>query len=511
MVKIAVMQRAGLVGGALVLGGCSFLYNPSGLPNAAIDGDIIEDAGIEIDQPTIVSPGELALAAVGPLVLLEGQGTGGSRPAVLAITGSNLAPEAVVTLVSAASDVPAPLIEVDNEHAVRSPSGTSIAVPVTLPIDVARGAGEIALIVQVTQPGSEGAVVTRMLDGMVTLRTLPELSAPPVDSAMLYSRVALDAALSIAPGGAAPLVIRAVSSIELRDVHVDASQRNGGAGGAAGGVASMVGAGPGGGRPGGLLTGGVIASGSGGGYSTTGGTGRDLLGNVNAGGAAAGDELLLLANNGSSGGGGGANAGGGGGGAIEITAGGTLTAGTITANGAAGGQGVALLGGPGGGGSGGKILLRAGATATITSVTATGGAGGPQGSSGISAGGGAGGRLRYDVGALAGTPALPAASRPGVSFSIEPGDNPLIVTDSRQGFAVTTTVSAIPANNVFDVYVFDAAMANTDSDELQFVTPVTIFTPKLGPGFNRICVTPNGRNPLTDVTATTCIDVAYVP
>jgi hypothetical protein len=97
-----------------------------------------------------------------------------------------------------------------------------------------------------------------------------------------------------------------------------------------------------------------------------------------------------------------------------------------------------------------------------------------------------------------------------VSFSIKAGDNALVLRDPLPGVAVTTKISAT-SSNAFDLYVFDAELTTLDSQAVTFVTPSTILKPRLVPGFNRVCVTPHPRNPLTDVTATSCLDVAYVP
>src|SRR5438445_10983005 len=91
MVALTTTRWGCLVRGA-AMAGCSLLYNPDKLPKPATD------AGIPLDQPTIVYPASLALEAAGPRILLEGQGTGGSRLAILAITGRDIGPDATVAL-----------------------------------------------------------------------------------------------------------------------------------------------------------------------------------------------------------------------------------------------------------------------------------------------------------------------------------------------------------------------------------------------------------------------------
>jgi hypothetical protein len=515
MVDVAQRRLVSLLSGLWALGGCSLLYNPDNLPAPARDAEpsIDQAIGREIDA-SVDASGEdhaLAITAAAPHVLFEGQGVGGSRPAILVITGRNIADDAVVTLVPTVAAAAGPMIEIDNAHAVRSGDHTMIAVPVSLAIDVGRGAGDVALTVQIAQAGGS---VMAPLDGQVRLHTLPELDAPPTGAlALLYSRVQLTSTLTFAPSASAgPVVIRAVSSIDVRDVHVDANQSVAGPGGGAGGAAGHAGTGPGGGLGGGLLNGGVLMAGSGGGFGSAGGVGKPAVGGTSiAGGPITGDDFLAGPGNQSSGGGGGSiAAGGGGGGSLELTAGGTLKANTISANGGAGGN-DALLSAAAGGGAGGAILLRAGGAATISKVTVAGGGGGDHSLTGAAVpGNGGDGRLRYDLPAIVGTPTLPAANRAGVSFSIKAGDNPLVMRDPLQGLAVTTKVSAT-SSNAFDVYVFDADLTQLDTQNVTFTSPSPILKPRLLQGYNHVCVTPHGRNPVIDAAATTCLDVAYIP
>jgi hypothetical protein len=506
-----IMGTTSLAIGATALTGCSLLYNPGNLPAAAID------AGIPIDAPTLVDRDKLGLTGAGPHVLFEGQGTGGSRAAILVIMGHDIADDAVVSLVPVGATGPGPLIEIDNDHAVRSLSGTSIAVPVTLPIDTSRGLGDVTLTIQIAQMGLTQPVMAPLAD-QVTLHNLPELDALAAGAvpAGLYSRVKIAGNLTFAAkAGASPIVFRAVSSIELADVHVDASGTTPGVAGVAGGAAQNPGFGPGGGKPGTLVTLqlNLLVAASGGGFGTAGMAGNTGTGGTNPGGPSAGDELLrsLVTNTSSGGGGGGSNPGGGSGGAIEITAGGTLKAGTITANGGKGGS-DGLLSAAAGGGSGGAIILRSGAAATLAKVIADGGVGGDHPTTGsIAAGSGGGGRLRHDVPAFAGTPVLPMAHLRGATFETAAGANPLITTEAQQAFTIDGAVSAIAANNLYDLYVLSAAQATTYMVPLSFGTPSVVVKPMLTPGYNQICVTPHGLNPLTDLGSTNCIDTAYVP
>jgi hypothetical protein len=489
-----VMSVACTVAGVSVLMGCSLLYNPNNLPPLPIDAAV---------DATGVLPDLLAITAVGPLVLLEGQGTGGSRPAILAIEGNNIASDATVTLVPVDAQGAAPVIEVDNAHAVHALGGTVLAVPVTLPVDPNRGkpnAIDVMLTVQVTQMGASGTPVVVPLAGKLTLRNLPELDTAITEVTALasrYSQVSVSAGLSFtAHANASPVVIRAVGAIDfgMGDVHVDALGQTPGPGGNAGGAKGANGGGAGGGRPSGLLSGGLLAAASGGGYGTA-GTPGGAVGNANAtpGGLATGDDFLKsYPTNASSGGGGGDNnPGGGGGGTLELTAGGTLTVGKVSANGGS-------AGGNAGGGSGGAILLRSGANATLGAITANGGSGGGSG------GGGGVGRVRYDVLSLAGT--APPGARRGVVFDPSGGNIPLATNDAHQPLRVVSTTGATD----YKVFVLNKDGTTTASTTVTFGSSSAVITPTLVLGYNRICVTPPGSTP-DIVESTNCLDIAYVP
>lgn len=490
-----VMSVARTAIGASVLMGCSLLYNPSNLPSPPIDA--AADAHI-------VFPDLLALTAVGPSVLLEGQGTGGSRPAILAIEGTDIASDATVALLPVDAQGSPPVIEIDLAHAVHALGGTVLAIPVTLPVDPNRGkpsATEVMLTVQVTQMGANGSPVVKLLPGKLKLRNLPELDTVITDVAALapqYSQVSLAAGLTFAArASTSPAVIRAVGAIDfgMGDVHADGSGQAPGPGGNAGGAKGAGGGGAGGGHPSGLLSGGLLAAASGGGYGTAGGPGG-AVGNANAnpGGIATGDDFLRsYAANASSGGGGGDNNPGGGGGAtLELTAGGTLTVGKVSANGG-------NAGGNGGGGSGGAIVLRSGGTATLGTVTANGGGGGNG-----SAGDGGVGRVRYDVPALVGT--APAGARRGVAFDPSGGNIPLATSDAHQPLRVISTTGTTD----FKVFVLNTEGTTTASTSVTFGSASAVITPTLVSGYNRVCVTPPGSTP-DIVESTNCLDIAYVP
>jgi hypothetical protein len=168
---------------ASVLAGCSLLYNPGNLPGAGTGtgSDPTGDAS-EPDSPPI-DVAALKLEAASPAMLFEGQGDGGSRQAVVVVSGENIGSDATVALVPPNGVSPPPMIQVDNAHAARAPSGHVLAVPVTLPVDTGRATGTVALTVRVTQMTPTGPI-TLTVSGP-TVQYLPELTAPVTDPAVL--------------------------------------------------------------------------------------------------------------------------------------------------------------------------------------------------------------------------------------------------------------------------------------------------------------------------------------
>jgi hypothetical protein len=481
------------------LAGCSLLYNPNNLPQPKVDAAPVIDAAPADVPPDMATDANLDMPSftqIAPGTLLEGQGTGGSRPAILTIVG-NFGPDATVAIEPTAGPDPTILIQVDSANLVRS-TGV-LAVPVILPVDPMHGnaaATDVPLTVTVTQTGGDQQPVQLVITGKVTLTNLPELTAPitaVASSPPLYSQVKVTMPITFtASAAAARALIRAVGSIELLDVHADGGSGAPGPGGGAGGTTAppAAGGGAGGGKAAILLTLGSTASG--GGFGEAGGPGTGLA--AVAGGVMSGDALITsYDNNGSGGGGGGGSVGGGGGGTLEITAGGTLTVGKVSANGGGGGN-------SGGGGSGGAIVLRAGGLAKLNgSITASGGtaAGG--------VGGGGLGRLRYDLAAQMGTPVMTAVKHAGVAFDAMPGVNPLVTRDRSQRLRVLGE----PGSTVWTVFSSDAT-GTASSSTFTFGSASASIPTSLVAGFNRVCVTPPmGR--LTTVESTNCIDIAYVP
>ena len=500
------MRFVGTAWAAMVstLAGCSLLYNPNNLPQPKLDaGGPETDVGIPIDalimadapppdMPTDTNLANPVVTEIGPKVLFEGQGTGGSRRAILAIVGGNFGPDATVAIDPTSAPDPTILIDIDNANIVRSPSGTALAVPITLPVDPAHGsptAKDVPLTITVMQTGASPLATS----GKVLLRNLPELTTPITSMSsppVLYSQVKVVTPISFAASTtAAPAVIRAIGSIELNDVHADASGGTPGPGGGVGGNTTPGnGGGAGGGKAAVLLT--IGSTASGGGFGTAGAPGTGLA--PVAGGVASGDNLIsAFATNGSGGGGGGGSVGGGGGGQLEITAGGTLTIGKVSANGASPG---------GGGGSGGAIVLRAGALAKLNGdITAAGGGG-----SGIASGGI--GRLRFDVPARMGSPAMTAVTHVGASFDIATDANPLVTTDSHPLLHLLGESSSA----VWTMSVVNAQGSTTSSQTFTFGSSSATVTPALSSGYNRICVSPPTGDP-SILESSNCIDLAYVP
>jgi hypothetical protein len=393
------------------LGGCSLLYNPSNI-GTPMDGmpDMPFDAPIDGD------PALLSLTAARPPLLYEGQGFGGSRPAILVIEGANIVKQnTTVTVAPTPGETKTPTVTIDNSQLETSADGSYLVVPLTIAVDRTGllKTDQVKLDITVAQDGPGGRI-SKTISGVVKVQGLAELEgALPATELSggehLYSVVNITGPVAIGPaaGATTPILVHSYSSLTIASsvtLGVNASGitggpagGNGGTGGAAtivGTTPGAVGQGPAGGAP----------SGNGGGFTT----------DVQV-------PTLDVPQRGSGGSGGvgttasAGQSGGGGGGTISLLADGDLSVGTITAlGGAAAGSGSA-----GGGGSGGVILIRAGHNLSATQLDVAGSSNG------------AAGHARFDAGGTAVLSTAGAAFR-GPMFV----DPPLITTSARPAIMV---------------------------------------------------------------------------
>jgi hypothetical protein len=494
---------------APLLAGCSLIYNPSNLPDPrAIDAAVVD-----------ANPCALVIDDVAPKTIDEGQGAGGSAPAVLVLHGNNIVNANLKVELKAKAATTVHLSPVTD--AVASADHTYAAFTVTAAVDDQLGAVGVPLDIVVTQdaPADGGCMssATATLSGKLSLQGLPELTGKTsINASALegkYSKVDL---ATVSFTGSQPAVVHAVSSIDITAAHADASMTAAGPGGNTGttGMGACPTAGGGGdiGKDANLST--VIANGGGGGggggstagmAGATGSNGRGGTGG--AAGVKNGSDLMhvLDGNAACAGGGGGlggtlvltnpGGAGGGGGGTLVLYAGGDITVPSITA---IGGQGVmpAAGGGGGGGGAGGNVLVRSdGGTLTVSgAIDVHGGAGGDPGG-----GAGAPGRVRWDA---------PVGSAPSGTSHRGPSFAPLatrILTTASFSLMVKGT-----SGDGFTSRVLDAGGQSRDLGHASFNNSLAVVAPTLQPGFNRVCVTLDGgaqEHPEAD----TCIDVAFLP
>lgn len=237
------------------LGACSLIYNPSNI-------DSQRDAPVvPIDAPFDGDPSMLMLDHARPATLLEGQGAGGSRAAILVIDGTNIVKQnTVVTLTPMAGAAKTPMVVVDNTRLETSADGRYLSVPVTLPVDkLGLLAGDsIKLDVKVEQDGPAGRI-SKTLIGAITVQGLGEIDgAVPAGgftggAPHLYSLVNITSgSVGPAAGATEPIIIRSTSSLTIGaglTISVNAANTVGGPGGGvggAGGAGTLTGTNPGG-------------------------------------------------------------------------------------------------------------------------------------------------------------------------------------------------------------------------------------------------------------------------
>jgi hypothetical protein len=522
-------QHLGLAIASTALAGCSLIYNPNNLPGppgeAGVDAppDAPPDAEIILDA----DPTKLELVEIAPLAIDEGQGDGGSRPALVVIGGHQIVDSN--TTVSITADSGTAMLTLGAPVIARN--GNWIAIAVTAHVDPALAAGQTrALTVTVTQSLPGGGTAMASLAGKLTLNGYDELDAlaklpmtgGSINSPMLatYSKVDLTGLAVPRFGGNGRAIVRSVSDIKLPNLDLQGTgggtgATDGEAGGCGGGgpaaSSPCVTIGGSGGRSEALLG---VGAGGGGGFAQDGGQGAG--GGGGRGGARTGDELIVTypgfggqSENRPGGGGGGGPAllslvpGGGGAssaGSLELTAGGDLSVGTITANGGNGRDGMLGSGG-GGGGAGGLVMLRAGGAFTSGAVNVQGGSGGTGGATG---GKGSDGRVRWD----AQSGSAPTVTSGGMA-TVHRGPS-FVLTDPV--FRITDPTIAVigTAGDRFDVSVENHGMVVT-GQQTTLPTSGTAMVPlPVQQGLNRVCILLFGGRPMTS-EAEKCIDVAFLP
>lgn len=490
---------------ALVVAGCSLIYNPNNLP-----APTPHDAAIVDSDPTMP-----VLTEIAPAFIDEGQGAGGSAPALLVLRGKNLVNanlRVTLTPTNGAKVLLDPVVE-----ARASSDFNYVVFKVTAQVDKDLAADiHVPLDVTITQDAPGGvAVSSQPLSGMLTLHGHAELKATtattltaPLDPT--YSVVQL---AGVTFNGTVPAQLHAISSITTGAISASAVAATPGPGGFAGG--KTQGGGGGGGAAGTAPP--VAGNGGGGGgagFASVGSDGATPGSGGAMGGAAghlAGNDLLvpLESNLPSAGGGGGAGSlaggaaggvGGAGAGVVVLVAGGDITTGDIAANGGTGGKGAAGLGsgGGGGGGAGGAVLVSSAGGAVVTGkINVIAGPGG-------SPGGGAssGGRVRWDAGSGSAPSSPDRPAHRGPAFMV----TTRVFTTLPQRLALIGT-----RGDGFNVSVTDQDHAVHDGGHFIFDADNTaMITPPLNPGYNRVCITLDGGTQ-GHLEAEKCLDVAYLP
>ncbi|MDX2088807.1 MAG: hypothetical protein SFX73_13200, partial [Kofleriaceae bacterium] len=454
--------------------------------------------------PVDADPAMLALSGVAPATIYEGQGDvdGGSRPAVVVVSGSNFDgaanPSIAITL---ADGSPAPLEVVTAELRVDAQFSylvVPVRVPVNVDLDGASGPTNLKITVAQDIPGG-GRVQRELLTGL-KVQMLPELEGATTLQNRLapYEYARVNGSIT-ASAGEHPVRVHSWSRMTIDGVTglsasgATAGPAGGaGAGQAAGGQAGNMGGGPSGGDGGTVGVSGLLG-GAGGNGKNGKWLGSELLPTLgpanthrSSGGGSGGGGVTTLGPGGAGG------PGGGGGGALQLRADGHLTIpNSFSAAGAAGSD-VSGNGGGGGNGTGGSVVLQAGGTLDVAGTISV-------------AGGGSGaeaappGKIRYDAPALSINTAI--AGYRGPAFV---AGTPAIVTVPRPMLSVVGT-----AVSTAYYYLVDA----TGSSALLPIelgpseTPFTLGA-DLKPGLNQVCLVVDGAEKGSDTRS--CIDVVYV-
>jgi hypothetical protein len=451
-------------------------------------------------------PCEMSITSLEPATLVEGMGVGGSRPALLVISGQNIVNRnTTVSITAVAGAMRTTLLTIDPTKLEVGETGTHLAVPVSLPVDPMLPANELVpLDVSVAQDCPD-ARVTGTIQGQLVLKGLDELTGSTSLTGGVHEYSQIDVQTGVlgpAPNQTSPIILRSMSSVRIAStISVNAPDLRGGPAGGSGGAPGQVygglshpGTGP---CPG-------LSSGSGGCFDTT-APWLNTLDNPTRGSGGAGNEAILDSFGATCDGG----AGGGGGGSIEISADGHLQLAAITARGARGGDGcsrmigsgqVVVFGFGGGGGSGGVILLRAGGTLIAGSIEVQGGDGGAR-----SGGAGAPGRARYDA---AGAVALPDGTL-GTGHFRGPmfAELPLTFRNARPELTLVGTPLSM-----FKYYLIRPGGAVGPLFTAMFDMNGAVSTPlpeDLVPGANLLCVVADATTVMTEIR--NCVSVAYLP
>src|ERR1051325_1731701 len=211
---------------APLLAGCSLIYNPSNLPDPrSIDAAVVD-----------ANPCALVIDDVAPRTIDEGQGAGGSAPALVVLHGNNIVNANLKVELKAKSGTVhlSPVTD-----AVASTDHTYAAFTVTAAVDDqlgTAGAVSVPLDIVVTQdaPADGGCMssATATLAGKLALQGLPELTGKTsIDASALDSKYSKVDLATVSFTGSQAAVVHAVSSINITAAHADASMTVAGPGG----------------------------------------------------------------------------------------------------------------------------------------------------------------------------------------------------------------------------------------------------------------------------------------
>jgi hypothetical protein len=228
---------------AILVGGCSLIYNPSSIgkaPADATDAPVIDmgETPVDVEIRADINPTAIELTEAFPTTINEGAGQNGARAALVVLRGKQFVKDVAANLMVTLE--PATVGAATLASFEVAGNGDYIALAVNVPItDQCDDGQSVAVKVTVAQDNGIGGTAMAVLDPGFSVTCLDELTTAPTTTVglkPLYSQIDVSAPINITPAVGEPLILRAVSNINVGDIDASALGRNPGPGGGRGGL-----------------------------------------------------------------------------------------------------------------------------------------------------------------------------------------------------------------------------------------------------------------------------------